>query len=108
MLKKTDLRSLPSLNYYYNSKRGLLEKTEADMTLEEMYCALDIHKLSADFKMNSLRAIASSFTREKARGPVFPRQVRRKAEGRQEKRRAAVEAVGAQFVRSRRQDAQGP
>lgn len=98
ILKKTDLASMRSLNYYYNSKRGLLERTEKDMTLEEMYEAFNVHKLSADFKMNQLKAIASRQAnrvtgREEADGPVQSAEDRHEAQNGQEKGDSGVEKV---------------
>ena len=64
ILKKANLKDYPSFNYYYNSKRGLLEKTEQEMDLQELYDLFNVHKLSADFKMGQLKNISSRFNQE--------------------------------------------
>jgi hypothetical protein len=59
IIKKNNLKDYSSLNYYYNSKRGLLEKTEDEMKLEDMYRLFNIYKLSADFKINQMKVLSS-------------------------------------------------
>jgi hypothetical protein len=52
ILKKEKLAKASSLKYYYNSKRRLLEKSESELELDEIFKMLHIQKIMADFKLN--------------------------------------------------------
>ena len=70
ILKKPELASYPSLNYYYNSKRKLLEKPEDELKLDEIFNILRIHKILADFKINQLKVFESKSIRWLSNGRI--------------------------------------